>query len=90
MTTKHHDGVALWDTKEKHYDVVDKTPAKRDLLSPFYQAIRKEGIKAGAYFSLIDWSHPDYPGFIKDSTRYKIGDDPATMEKFQTFLPDTS
>jgi alpha-L-fucosidase len=82
MTTKHHDGVALWDTKEQHFDVVDNTPAKRDLLSPFYAAIRKKGIKAGAYFSLIDWSHPDYPGFMKDSTRYKIADDPARWKSF--------
>jgi alpha-L-fucosidase len=85
MTTKHHDGVALWDTKEKHYDVVDNTPAKRDLLSPFYAAIRKKGLKAGVYFSLIDWSHPDYPGFIKDSTRYKIAEDPERWEKFLRF-----
>ena len=85
ITTKHHDGVALWDTKEKHIDVVDNTPAKRDLLAPFYQALRKEGLKAGAYFSLLDWSHPDYPAFIKDSNRYKISDDPKRWEKFITF-----
>jgi len=85
ITTKHHDGVALWDTKEKHIDVVDNTPAKRDLLAPFYQALRKEGLKAGAYFSLLDWSHPDYPAFIKDSNRYKISDDPQRWEKFRTF-----
>lgn len=85
MTTKHHDGVALWDTKEKHYDVVDNTPAKRDLLTPFYAALRRKGLKAGAYFSLIDWSHPDYPGFMKDSTRYTIANDPARWGRFQSF-----
>jgi alpha-L-fucosidase len=86
LTTKHHDGVALWDTKQKHYDVVDNTPAGRDLLTPFYAAIRNKGIKAGAYFSLLDWSHPDYPGFRKDSTRYKIADDPARWNRYQDFL----
>jgi alpha-L-fucosidase len=85
ITTKHHDGVALWDTREKHYDVVDNTPAKNDLLAPFYRALRKEGIRAGAYFSLLDWSHPDYPAFIKDSNRYKISDDPQRWEKYITF-----
>ena len=85
MTTKHHDGVALWDTKEKHYDVVDNTPAKRDLLTPFYAALRRKGLIAGAYFSLIDWSHPDYPGFMKDSTRYTIADDPVRWGRFQSF-----
>jgi alpha-L-fucosidase len=88
ITTKHHDGVALWDTKEKHYDVVDNTPAKKDLLAPFYKALRTEGIKTGAYFSLLDWSHPDYPAFIKDSNRYKISDQPQRWEKFRTFYRD--
>jgi alpha-L-fucosidase len=86
LTTKHHDGVALWGTKQKHFNVVDNTPANRDLLTPFFSAIRKKGIKAGAYFSLIDWSHPDYPGFRKDSTRYKIADDPARWQRYLTFM----
>jgi alpha-L-fucosidase len=86
ITTKHHDGVALWDTREKHYDVVDNTPAKRDLLAPFFSAIRKRGIRAGAYFSLIDWSHPDYPGFLRDSGRYAIADDYPRWQRFRHFL----
>jgi alpha-L-fucosidase len=72
ITTKHHDGVALYNTKEKHLDVVDNTPAKKDLLAPFYSSIRKKGLKAGAYFSLLDWSYPDYPGFLKDSTAIRL------------------
>ena len=84
-TTKHHDGVALWDTREAHYDVKDNTPAGRDLLSPLFSALRKEGVRAGAYYSLIDWSHPDYPGFIKDSARYRIADDPARWQRFTRF-----
>ena len=86
ITTKHHDGVALWNTKEKHYSTVKHTPAKRDLLTPFYTELRKANIKAGAYFSLIDWSHPDYPAFIKDSVRYKLDDDPARWNRFRTFF----
>ena len=60
MTTKHHDGVALWDTKLSHLNVVDKTPAKRDLVAPFVDALRDNGLKVGLYYSLCDWSHPDY------------------------------
>ena len=86
ITTKHHDGVALWDTKEKHYDVIRNTPAKRDLIDPLVNALRKNNIKVGAYFSLIDWSHPDYPGFLKDSSRYKVADDPARWKRFQGFF----
>jgi alpha-L-fucosidase len=86
LTTKHHDGVALWNSAENHYNVVKNTPAKRDLLTPFYQELRKRNIKAGAYFSLIDWSHPDYPGFLKDSSRYKIENDPAKWQRFRQFF----
>ena len=86
ITTKHHDGVALWDTKEKHYDVIRNTPAKRDLIEPLVNALRKNNIKVGAYFSLIDWSHPDYPGFLKDSSRYKVANDPARWKRFQGFF----
>jgi len=86
ITTKHHDGVALWNTKAKHFDVVDNTPAKRDLLAPFYSAIRKRGIKAGAYFSLIDWSHPDYPVITRDSVRYQISNDYERWQRFRNFM----
>ena len=86
ITTKHHDGVALWPTKQHHYNVMDNTPAKRDVLKPFYKALDKDGIRRGAYFSLIDWSYPDYPGFLKDSGRYKVSDDPRRWEKFQHFF----
>lgn len=85
LTTKHHDGVALWPTREKHFSMVKNTPARRDVLTPFYQALEKQGIKKGAYFSLIDWSHPDYPGFLKDSSRYKIAQDPQRWERFRQF-----
>jgi alpha-L-fucosidase len=60
LTTKHHDGVALWNTKFSKLNVVEKTPAKRDLVAPFVNALRKENLKVGLYYSLIDWSHPDY------------------------------
>lgn len=83
ITTKHHDGVALW--KSGPVNVVEDTPAGRDLLTPFYKALRARDIKAGAYFSLIDWSHKNYPGFLKDSARYQIADQPRRWEKFQKF-----
>lgn len=85
ITTKHHDGVALWPTKQRHYSIVKDTPAKRDLLTPFYAALDKEGIKRGAYFSLIDWSHSDYPAFTKDSSRYTISDNPKRWNRFKKF-----
>jgi alpha-L-fucosidase len=86
MTTKHHDGVALWNSKYGSLNVVQKTPAKKDLLKPLYDALRVRDIKAGAYFSLIDWSHADYPGFLKDSSRYQVNAQPAKWAQYLTFM----
>ena len=86
ITTKHHDGLALWPTNQNHLSVVKNTPAKRDVLKPFYEALDKQGIKRGAYFSLIDWSHPDYPGFLKDSNRYNAVNDHDRWKRFQNFF----
>ncbi|MDN6161303.1 MAG: alpha-L-fucosidase [Atopostipes sp.] len=60
ITTKHHDGFALWDTKLTDYKITN-TPFGRDLLAELVQACRKENIKIGFYHSLIDWHHPDFP-----------------------------
>ncbi|MES2276267.1 MAG: alpha-L-fucosidase [Bacteroidota bacterium] len=85
MTTKHHDGVALWPTKQNQLNVVDRSPAKRDLVAPFFKALDKYGIKKGAYYSLLDWSNPDYPGFKKDSSGYKIADAAQRWQRFIQF-----
>lgn len=71
ITSKHHDGVALWDTKANDLSIAKKTPAKQDVLSPFVKALRKENLKVGIYYSLLDWSHPDYPNFTREKKRYE-------------------
>ncbi len=70
LTTKHHDGVALWDTKEADLSVVKKTPAGRDLIAPYCDAMRKYGIKVGMYYSHLDWNHPDYPSLHPHSDEW--------------------
>lgn len=60
LTTKHHDGVALWDTQANDLSVVKKTPAGRDLITPYVNALRRRNLKVGFYYSHLDWSHPDY------------------------------
>lgn len=83
ITSKHHDGVALWDSKYSKLNVVDKTPAKRDLLKPFEEAIKKEGLKLGLYYSLIDWSNKNYPNFLREQKRYENND--KRWQKFVDF-----
>lgn len=85
LTTKHHDGVALWDTKANDLSVVKLTPSGRDVLTPFTKEVRKAGLKLGLYFSILDWSHPDYPGFLKDSNRYAIKDDSVRWNRYLRF-----
>ncbi len=60
LTTKHHDGVALWDTQANDLSVVKKTPAGRDLITPYVEALHRHHLKVGFYYSHLDWSHPDY------------------------------
>ncbi|MBU6417713.1 MAG: alpha-L-fucosidase [Xanthomonadaceae bacterium] len=84
LTSKHHDGVALWETKQG-LNVVKDTPAHRDLVAPFVKALRKDGLKVGLYYSLIDWSSPDYPAFTKTRTRYEIKNDPARWNRFVVY-----
>lgn len=83
ITTKHHDGVALWDTKAGNLSTVKSTAAKRDLLTPFVKEVRKQDLKLGFYFSLLDWSHPDYPNKTRTEVRYK--DDPVRWQRFVDF-----
>jgi len=61
LTTRHHDGFALWDSKVNPYNAANLGP-KRDLLKPFADAVRAGGLKLGFYYSPASWTHPDYPG----------------------------
>jgi alpha-L-fucosidase len=83
LTSKHHEGFALWDTKAGDLNVIKKTPAGRDLIAPFCSELRKNGVKVGLYYSLLDWSYPDYPNFTKNEKRYT--DDSVRWRKFTTY-----
>ena len=73
LTTKHHEGFCLWDSKLTEYSATH-TPAGRDLIAEYVDAVRAEGLKVGFYHSLIDWHHPD---FLVDG-RHPQRDDPAS------------
>ena len=62
LTAKHHDGFCLFDSAYTDYKCTN-TKAGRDLVREFVDACHQEGIKAGLYFSIIDWHHPDYPKY---------------------------
>ena len=60
ITSKHHDGFCLFDSKMTDYDVMDATPFKRDILKELAEACHRQNIKICWYHSIMDWHHPDY------------------------------
>lgn len=66
LTTRHHDGFALWDTQTRDFNSLRLGP-KRDLVREFVEAVRRGGLRVGLYYSVADWTHPDYPqAFARD------------------------
>lgn len=97
FTTKHHDGVALWDSRAGDLNVVKKSKTKRDLLKPFAKAIREQDLKLGFYYSLLDWSNINYPNFTREQKRYEsdslrwakfVDFNFAQLEELQEYHPD--
>ncbi|MCB9208883.1 MAG: alpha-L-fucosidase [Ignavibacteriales bacterium] len=88
ITSKHHDGFCIWDSKITNYDIVDFTQYKKDLLKPLYEACKKEGIKLGFYHSIMDWHHPNAVGenFPKYRDEYLI----PQLEELLSEFPDLS
>src|SRR5438045_9028992 len=69
LTTKHHDGFALWPTEHTDFGVA-QTPYGGDLVREYVDAARAEGLRVGFYHSLSDWHHPDYPAFREEDKPY--------------------
>lgn len=65
MTTKHHEGFCLFDSKLTDYNAAKCGPG-RDLVAEFVEAARAEGLRVGFYYSLMDWHHPDGARCKKD------------------------
>src|SRR5690242_17407225 len=60
ITSKHHDGFAMWDSKVSDWDIVKETPYGKDVLKMLAEECRKEGIKLFFYHSQLDRHRPDY------------------------------
>ena len=63
LTTKHHSGFCIWDTKSTSYNVMN-SPLKRDVVKEYVEAFRKQGLKTMLYYSILDTHHKIRPGFI--------------------------
>lgn len=89
ITTKHHEGFCLWDTKYTNYKATN-TPYGKDLLKPMVEAFRSQGLRVGFYYSLLDWHHPDYtldfqhPMWDNDEFRQKTKN--RDMKKYVQYM----
>lgn len=80
-TSKHHDGFAIWHSDYSPYDM-EATPGRRDIMGELKEACDRHGIMLGAYYSIIDWYHPDW-------TPYEHGGPGPLMPK-QDDSPNTA
>ncbi|MBN2851524.1 MAG: alpha-L-fucosidase [Clostridia bacterium] len=78
LTTRHHEGFSLWDSKVNPYNSVNYGP-KRDIVREFVDACREFDLKIGFYSSLMDWHHPD---------GWKCAFDSAARTRFNKYIKD--
>jgi alpha-L-fucosidase len=84
ITSKHHDGFALFPSDASAWDIADATPYKQDLLAPLVEAAHREGLKIGFYYSQAqDWNNP---GGAKSRFNEGEGWDPAHLGSFDAYL----
>ena len=60
ITSRHHEGFSMWDTKQSDYNIIKSTPFKRDILAELRDECRKQGLGFHIYYSLLDWHRDDY------------------------------
>ncbi len=91
ITTKHHEGFCLWDTKHTDYKAPN-TPCGKDLLREMVDAFRAEGLRVGFYYSLIDWHHEEFPcDFIhpqRDDKEFREKTKNRDVKKYAAYMRD--
>ena len=89
LTAKHHDGFCLYDSAYTDYKITN-TKAGRDIVKEFVDACHEEEMGAGLYFSILDWSHPDFPKYgdmfhpMRNNEAYK--DEDIDFDRYLKFM----
>ena len=73
LTTKHHDGVALWPTKQNDLSLPTRNGLP-DLVGPYVDALRHNGLKVGLYYSHCDWANPDCLSVMTSQSKEKLAE----------------
>jgi len=81
ITTKHHEGFCLWDSRYTDFDIA-ATPYREDLLEVLVRALTVEHIAVHLYYSIIDWHHPDY------RKELLTAEDRQAFDRYSEFMKD--
>ena len=85
ITSKHHDGFAMYDSKVSDYNIVARTPYKKDPLKALAEECRRQGLKLFFYYSQLDWRHPDY--YPRGRTGQQLGrPDSGDFSKYVDYM----
>ena len=84
LTSKHHDGFCLWDSKDTDYDITS-TPFGRDVMKELTGECKRQGLAFGPYYSILDWYQPDYGESRGAGPGYKLDREPD-LEKYVTYM----
>ena len=83
ITTRHHDGFSMFDSKCTDYDIMDATPFKRDIIAELAAECERQDMPLHFYYSLIDWGRTDAPrGRTGQGTGRPEATDPDTYFDF--------
>ena len=83
ITTRHHDGFSMFDSKCTDYDIMDATPFKRDIIAELAAECERQDMPLHFYYSLIDWGRTDAPrGRTGQETGRPEATDPDTYFDF--------
>ena len=87
ITSKHHDGFCIWDSKLTDYNIMN-TPFRRDVLKELSAACREAGMAFGTYHSILDWYQPDYNTIdAQGGPGYTLPEGQApSMDRYQDYL----
>lgn len=87
LTTKHHDGFCLWDTKPTSFNTMN-TPYKKDIIGMLSDACHKRNIPLCLYYSIVDWNHPNYPNQGRHHELPPQSQDSPDWDKYMIFLKE--
>jgi alpha-L-fucosidase len=86
ITSKHHDGFSMFDSKLTDYDIMQATPFGRDPMKELASACNLAGLKFCFYHSVVDWHHPEFPAKYSQSGWHGNPNPDADLEKYVAYM----